>query len=116
MMRMLTLCTLALLAAAPAPAGLRAIEQAYELAVGEARLPARPDGSLRVQPCPGCASVTLRLSADTRYLLAPAGRALTFKEFAAERARQAGVPGAVLVVFYDPATGLARRLVLRPGR
>ena len=80
--RHLLLATLLVAASAlPAHATLRMLEQGVETSASMLLLPQRPDGTLQLRACPGCALQTLQASAATLYIV---GRqSVTLAEFAA---------------------------------
>ncbi len=104
----------AAIASAAAFAEVRNIEDAYEAAAGEVRLPSNPRGQLVIRKCSGCKPVVLRVDANTRYLLAPS------REPVGIEALRAAIEAAddddrLLTVFYDLQTGFVTRVVLSPA-
>ena len=79
----ITLITLGL--ALPASADFVTIEQAYEVALSEIRLPRSENGTISYKECSTCQFMTKRVDADTRWMIN--GRAVSLQKFreAAER-------------------------------
>jgi len=63
----------------PAVAESAVIEQAYEVALSDLRLPGNAGGTLAFKECEMCDFVTLRVSAETQYRLN--GKAITLDKF-----------------------------------
>lgn len=112
---------LIVLACALEPAwAVRVIEQpegAYELALGDVRLPAGVTGSISFRPCPDCSSTSLRVSGATRYSIN--GTAVTREDLlrTVERLQQTDGDWAetLLTVYYDRASHRVNRIaLLRP--
>jgi len=112
--RMLALAgLLAVLAALPAGAALRTIEQAYELRRDQVQLPAGPAGKMTVRPCDGCRPVALRVTSATRWYERPgggepSGQAAVLAAFRAAAAK----PGMLVYIYYEPGSRRVRRVVL----
>jgi hypothetical protein len=105
--RILTLC-LALGAATPAIAQwhvMKSESQAIEAAAGSVTLPVDPAGSMHVVPCPRCAIVSLRASAQSVYLIGE--QQVSLDEL---RRHVTAHPRALLVVSYTTATKALRRV------
>jgi hypothetical protein len=107
------LAALLLGAALPAAATLRTIEQAYELTRSQVQLPAKPEGTLTVRPCPECGLVVLRVTTATKWYSRPgtqepAGHAAVLAAFRASAAS----PGTLVYVYYEPQTRRVKRVVL----
>lgn len=66
----------------PAAAGFNTITQAYEVALGDLRLPGSTGGTLAFKQCSECKTQTLRVNSNTRYVLN--GRTVTLDRFKAE--------------------------------
>ena len=78
--------TLALLGLSlPAVAEFSTVTQAYEIALSDLRLPGNANGTLGFKSCSECASQTLKVRSDTRYVLN--GRTVTLGRFKAELGR-----------------------------
>ena len=63
----------------PASADYVTIEQAYEVALSEVRLPRGPMGTIAFKPCSTCDMTTKRVDANTRWLIN--GKAVRLREF-----------------------------------
>jgi len=67
-MKLKVLITAALLALAmPAVADRAVVQEAYEVALGDMRLPRAEGGTIAFKECDTCDYVRLRVSADTQY-------------------------------------------------
>jgi len=62
-----------------AAADFKTITQAYEVALGDLRLPANTGGTLAFKQCPKCDAQALRVKSSTRYVLN--GRTVTLQRF-----------------------------------
>lgn len=102
---------LALLVASPVLAALDALEEAYELRLGEVTLPAHAASQVVIRECQGCEPTVLSVDGRTTYHVDPATRSVPLSQFqaAAGRARDG-----LIVVFYAPDTGRVTRIVLTP--
>ena len=90
--------------AASAALPLRAIEECIETGTRAVSLPGAAGGSISAAPCAGCAAVSLRFDARTRYLVGK--QAVSYAKF-----RQAAVKSDLqLDVFYDTKTRTVTRL------
>ena len=69
----------------PVAAEFRTVTQAHEVALSDLRLPGNAHGTLGFRSCFDCESQTIRVNADTRYVLN--GRAVTLGRFKAALAR-----------------------------
>ncbi len=58
-----------LLLALPVPAPADIVQEAYEVALSNVRLPRTPNGTIAFKECPRCDYAVLRVGADTRYRL-----------------------------------------------
>lgn len=65
--------------AIPAAADYVTIEQAYEVALSEIRLPRTETGTMAFKPCATCDIQTKRVDADTRWLIN--GQAVPLQKF-----------------------------------
>lgn len=65
--------------AMPAAADFVTIEQAYEVALSEIRLPQAERGTIAFKPCATCDVQTRRVDADTRWLIN--GQAVPLQKF-----------------------------------
>lgn len=106
------------LAAAPAMATLKAVEEAYELLLAQVQLPDTPDGAITVRSCATCKPIApLRVSARTTWHGSPGSPAIPQAEALKIARAGAAAPSAMIYLYYDPATRLVHRVVLdRPGR
>ncbi len=93
----------------------RVIEQteaAYELVLGEIRLPRAVTGSVRFRPCPECRSTSLRVTGATIYSVN--GTPLEFPDFleAVQAVRQidGGNQNTAVYVFFDIESRRVNRL------
>lgn len=94
-------------------AGLRQIEQAFELSPAQLELPTRPDAQLTVRPCAGCRIVALRVTAATRWYSSlseqpPVGQAAVLEIYRAANRD----PRTLVHIFYEPQTLRVSRVVL----
>ena len=99
---------LALAAATPALAQwkvMRSELQAIEAAATSVTLPADDSGSLHVIPCPRCAIVSLRASAQSTYFIG--SRRVSLEEL---RRLAAAQPDTLLVISYTTATKALSRV------
>ena len=65
--------------ALPAAAQFQTVQQAYEVALSEIRLPRNVNGTIAFKECEKCQYRTKRVSAQTRYVLD--GRTIPLAEF-----------------------------------
>ena len=65
--------------AMPAAADFKTIEQAYEVALSEIRLPRAEGGTIAFKECSSCDYRTKRVDGNTRWLVN--GRSVSLKEF-----------------------------------
>ena len=65
--------------AMPVSADYVTIEQAYEVALSEVRLPRGPAGTIAFKPCSTCDVQTKRVDANTRWVIN--GKSVPLKEF-----------------------------------
>jgi len=85
-MKLKVLITAALLCLAlPAAAEFKIVQDAYEIALSDLRLPRNESGTLAFKECETCEFMTVRVGADTRYQIN--GKAVPLKEFRAAMAR-----------------------------
>ena len=75
----LFIATLALCLALPVSADFTTIEQAYEVALSDIRLPRSENGTIAYKECSTCKFMTKRVDANTRWLLN--GKAVPLKKF-----------------------------------
>ena len=79
-MKLKVLITAALLSLAlPAAAGFKTVQEAYEIALSDLRMPLDESGTIAFKECDSCDYMTVRVGADTRYTLN--GKAMPLKEF-----------------------------------
>jgi hypothetical protein len=102
------------LAAGAAQGTLKTIETAWEASLSDVTLPAGANGYVMLRRCAHCRVESLRVNAETRYLL-PAG-VVSLKELKETAALAAGTDTVWVYVYFDPVTRLVRRLVLDPPR
>jgi biopolymer transport protein ExbD len=85
-MKLKVLITAALLCLAlPAAAEFKIVQDAYEIALSDLRLPRNESGTLAFKECESCDFMTVRVGADTRYQIN--GKAVPLKEFRAAMAK-----------------------------
>ena len=85
-MKLKVLITAALLCLAlPAAAEFKIVQDAYEIALSDLRLPRNESGTLAFKECESCDFITVRVGADTRYQIN--GKAVPLKEFRAAMAK-----------------------------
>jgi hypothetical protein len=89
------LASLAIGAASPVLAQLKAIELAVEARADAAVLPSGPASTLVVTPCTGCNQLSLPASERSRYFVGQ--ELVSLSEF---KRRLANRPTAMLVIFY----------------
>ena len=65
--------------AVPAAADYVTIEQAYEVALSEVRLPGSETGTIAFKPCETCDFLTKRVDGNTRWLIN--GKAVSLQRF-----------------------------------
>jgi hypothetical protein len=112
--------TLALAAATASPAWayrvLEQLEQAYELQLGQVRLPDRSTGSVIFTACDTCRTISLRVSDATVYSIDETLVSLTDLNRRADSllATIDGPKRAGVFVFYDPTSLRVTRLILSP--
>lgn len=75
----LFIAALTLALALPAAADFRTVQQAYEVALSDVRLPRSESGTIAYKTCATCAYETRQIDASTRWLVD--GRAVPLKEF-----------------------------------
>ena len=63
----------------PAAADFTTVQQAYEIALSDLRLPRNKTGTIAFKECDSCKYMTVRVGADTRYTLN--GKAVPLKKF-----------------------------------
>jgi hypothetical protein len=79
-MKLKVLISVVLLSLAlPAAADMRIVENAYEIALSDLRLPRADGGTIAFKECRTCDYVRLRVTADTRYQIN--GKAVPLKKF-----------------------------------
>ncbi len=69
----------------PAAADFTTVEEAYEVALSDLRLPQHKSGTIGLKQCESCDFVTLRVNADTRYSIN--GKSVQLAQFRAALAR-----------------------------
>ena len=90
-MKLKVLISLVLLSLAlPAAADLRIVQNAYEIALSDLRLPRAEGGTIAFKECGTCDYVRLRVAADTRYQIN--GKAVPLDKFR-EAMAEVGDPG-----------------------
>jgi hypothetical protein len=108
------MAAVALLAAAPSGATLRAVEDSAEMPLARVVLPAETGGSLTVRKCATCKAVVVTVTEQTPCTVRPSRKPVPLRELL----RVARTPPAnsrpYLYVYYNPATRQATRLVLDP--
>lgn len=109
------LLTLSAVVAGSAHATLKAVEEAWELPLGGAVLPASAGAQLIARRCGGCQPEMLRTTAETQYFVRPGRTAVSLADLRQAAARAAARPSALVYVYYDPRTRAVRRLVLDAG-
>lgn len=110
--RALALLAGLLLSAGTALGALTAVESAYELLLSNVSLPGNETGQLTLRPCSSCSPQVLRVSPGTEYMSLPAKEPLSLTEFRERAGKVLLRNQAAVYVYYDPATGQVRRLVL----
>jgi hypothetical protein len=95
---------------------LEQLEQAYELQLGQVRLPDGANGTVVFTPCSTCTTQSLRVTQETTYTISGSPvDLLTLREQADSlRATVDGQTRAAVYIFYDPASLRVRRLTLSP--
>ncbi|MEE8305809.1 MAG: hypothetical protein V3R81_01015 [Gammaproteobacteria bacterium] len=87
-------------------------EDAYELALGEVRLPGSETGTVIFKTCDSCKTQSMRVTGTTIYQVS--GRTVTLKDFteAAEdyRKRQGATSRTIVYVFFDVKSRRVNRL------
>ena len=69
-MKLTALITAALLCLAlPATADFETVQEAYEIALSDLRLPRNPSGTIAFKECESCDYMTVRVGGDTNYTL-----------------------------------------------
>jgi len=111
-LRSLLLAGILLAAGEGAMAGLQVLEAAHELDPGQVSLPMTTSGSLRLHPCAGCDPVSLQLDDGTVFQVLPGTGNTSLEGLRREAARLAHRPRTSLFVFFDPRSGIVRRVVL----
>ncbi|MCO4812062.1 MAG: hypothetical protein KC572_10695 [Gammaproteobacteria bacterium] len=90
-MKLKVLISLVLLSLAlPAAADMRIVQNAYEIALSDLRLPRAEGGTIAFKECGTCDYVRLRVAADTRYQIN--GKAVPLDKFR-EAMAEVGDPG-----------------------
>ena len=104
---------LALCLALPAAhAALDRIEEAYEVAPGDVRIPAYNNGRLTVSPCEGCDEVALRASVFTRYFAGSPRLQVSRAELIEAASSSTVQANGIVYVFFNPETLEVTRVVL----
>lgn len=95
---------------------LEQLEQAYELQLGQVRLPDGASGSVVFTPCSSCRAMSLRVSAATVYSVGGSMVDLATLRQQAEglRATIDGQTRVGVYIFYEPASLRVTRLTLSP--
>ena len=75
----LLIATALLCMAFPAAAEFTTVQEAYEIALSDLRLPRNNTGTIAFKECDSCDYMTVRVGADTRYTLN--GKAVPLKMF-----------------------------------
>jgi len=73
------LISILLIASLPVAAEFQTISKAYEIALSDFRVPATPNSGVTFKECAECDMMTLRVTANTQYILN--GRSVTLKDF-----------------------------------
>ncbi|GMW07198.1 MAG: hypothetical protein QY320_11095 [Gammaproteobacteria bacterium] len=110
----LALVAAATVASAAAFADATNLEDAYEAAAGDVRLPSNPRGQLVIRECSSCKPIVLRVDAGTRYLLAPSREPVAVEQLRTA-IEAADDDDRLLTVFYSLKTGFVTRVVLSPA-
>ncbi|GIK34365.1 MAG: hypothetical protein BroJett010_09240 [Gammaproteobacteria bacterium] len=95
-----------------AMAGMKNIENAYEVTAQQVSLPAVATGQLVVTSCSGCKPVTLRVTEATQFLAA--GTAVSLEQMR-EALHGPGAGKRLLTVFYRLDNNVVTRVVLSAG-
>ncbi len=115
-----TIIALALAAGTLSPAWayrvLEQLEQAYELQLGQVRLPDGTTGTVVFTPCNTCRTMSLRVTEETSYSVnrSPVDLPTLRQQADSLRATVDGQTRAAVYIFYDPASLRVTRLTLSP--
>jgi hypothetical protein len=93
-------------------------EEAIEAHLNLAEMPANDTDAVRINGCPGCATITKRVTPATRYFL---GRTeVPFADFRAAvaevRASHTGAENTLIGVFFSLESDLVTRIIMRAPR
>lgn len=115
--RVLTIlvATLSFVAAGSVEAALKPLEQAYELTLGAVTLPGNEVGQLVVRRCAACKPDLLRVNGATRYFIRPATAPVTLRDARTAATKAGATAGALVYVYYQPASRNVTRIVLDLG-
>lgn len=113
--RTAALLALAILFGGTGHAALEPVEQALEMPLGAVSLPASETGQLVLRRCQGCTPQVLRVTPATLYVVRPSRAPISLREARMAAARAGAAPQALVYVYWDPATGNVRRVVLDTG-
>lgn len=95
----------------PAAAQFTTITAAYEVAVSDLRLPGVEGGTLTFRECSGCEAQTVRVTANTRYVLNNTDFALA--DFRAELKRVAGARDKTATVMHHLESNTITAIMVR---
>ena len=95
-----------------AQGALDRIEEAYEVAPGDVRIPGYNNGRLTLTPCQGCDEVALRASVFTKYFSGSPRLQVTRAELAEEASSAQVQAEGIMYVFFNPETLEVTRVVL----
>lgn len=95
----------------PAAAEFSTITQAYEVDLGDLRLPGNVGGTLAFKKCSECASQTIQVNSKTRYVLN--GRAVGLERFKSEVEFMRGSRDGVAIVMHHLESNVITRIKVR---
>jgi hypothetical protein len=96
----------------PARAVLETIEEAYELALLQVRMPASSGDSVVIRKCGTCEPVRLRTNANTTYHVGHGTPPVPLAEMNRTIASITDRDSAAIVVFYEPESLVVTRVML----
>ena len=96
MKKMITSILILAAASLPAMAGFETVSQAYEVALGNMRMPTSTYSSVSFRECDECETHTVRLTGNTRFVVN--GRTVSFEKFRAVTAAAADADAVPVIV------------------
>ena len=107
-----TLAVLTLAFAGLAQAGMKSIEEAYELDLTQVILPAHEADQVALKACPDCFTVQLSVNYDTSYHVGMRSAAVTLQTLTAAADAVSDRENTPVYVMYEPESLVVTRIIL----